>query len=430
MSERVQSESDAAHAFVLSHVNQVRFVPEKAMWLIRRDDLWAFDEAKGIEGLIRRFLDKLTGTDPRWKGSLSVVRNVKGLAETDPSLHVAVTEIDARQYLLGTPAGVFDLKKGRRISPRVGTYVTKRTSIDPAFDRDCTKWRQFLRQVFQKDRAKIDYFQRFCGYLLTGSVKEQKLLVIHGPGGNGKFVLVNTVAGIIGDYHKEALPETFVESKGKSHETAMAFLAGARFVTSGESDQGGLLNEATVKRATGADLISARFLYKNPFSYRPTFKIWLTTNHLPRLRSVGPDMRRRIQLLELDFVPSKPDLDLERKLQDEHDAILAWMIKGAVQWMEHGLSPPASIIDPTAEYFEEQDTLGTWLQTRVRKVEDATTPTAHLCASYNRYLEERGLPPIDTSYFGRQLGAQGIRTKQVRPQRVRSAVGIRLRMNT
>ena len=434
MSGKIQSESEAAHLFRSVYGDQVRFVPQRNMWMIKDGTVWKFDEAKGIEALIRELLDRQSEADSRWKGSLTVVRNVKGLAESVASLHVSVADIDMREDLIGTATGVYNLKTQNRTNPRKGSYVTKRTSVDPDFKCECRKWKRFLGQVFEGDAQKIAYFKRFCGYLLSGSIKEHRLLVIYGPGGNGKSVLVNTIAKVMGDYHNEALPETFVESKSFKHETAMAFISGARFVTSGETDQGGSLNEATVKRATGADMVTARFLYKNPFTYRPTFKIWITTNHLPKLKSVGPDMRRRIHVLELDFIPKNPDHDLEQKLVVEHPAILAWMIEGAQDWMEQGLNAPKAVTGPTDRYFSEQDTVGAWIAERTRKVEGVKTPSSVLCANYNRFLLERGRDEIDSSLFGRMLSARGYESKNINPHRganrARCFIGIKLLTNT
>lgn len=431
MTDKIQSESEAGHLFQMEYGDQLRFIPERGEWIIKDGNLWGLDGAKGVEALIREFLDRQTEADPRWRGSISVVRSVKAFLETVASLHASTTSLDAREELLGTATGVYDLKRLKRIRPKADTYVTKRTSVDPDDDADCPRWRKFLRQVFKKDDEKIAYFQRFCGYLLTGSVKEHRLLIIYGPGGNGKSVMVNTVANIMGGYHKEALPETFVEGRSRKHETAMAFLSDARFVTSGETDQGGSLNEATVKRATGADVVTARFLYRNPFSYKPHFKIWVTTNHLPRLKSVGEDMRRRIHVLELDYIPAKPDHDLERKLMDEYPAILSWMIQGAQDWFDHGLDAPASITGPTNRYFSEQDTLGAWIKEKTLRSDKGITPSSALCASYNRFLYDRGLPAVDSSVFGRMLSARGYQSKNVKPkagmERGRCFIGIRLR---
>lgn len=432
MTDKIQSESEAAHLFRLEYEDQIRFVPERRDWIVKDGSLWEVDGARAVEALIREFLDRQTAADSRWRGSISVVRSVKAFLETEASLHVSVADLDADEELLGTATGIYNLKRQKPVRrPKAGTYITKRTTVDPDEEAECPRWRKFLNQVFKKDKEKIAYFQRFCGYLLTGSIKEHRMLIIYGPGGNGKSVMVNTVANIMGGYHKEAMPKTFVEGRSREHETAMAFVSDARFVTSGETDQGGALNEVTVKRATGADTVTTRFLYKNPFSYRPRFKIWVTTNHLPRLKSVGPDMRRRIHVLELDYIPAKPDHDLERKLAEEYPGILAWMIEGAQGWFDQGLDAPDSITQPTNRYFSEQDTLGAWIEEKTRRSEVAITPSSVLCASYNRFLNDRGLPAMDSSVFGRLMSARGFDSKNTKiragVERARCFVGIRLR---
>jgi putative DNA primase/helicase len=435
MSGKIQSESEAAHLFREKYGELIRYVPEKGEFIVKRDLLWAFDpNAERVEALVREFLDQQVTGDPRWKGALSTVRNIRGMAKLDEQLHVPISDIDARELLIGTPDGPFSIEKNRVIRPRAGTYITQSTSVSADFDERCPRWKRFLRQVFEDDVEIIGFIQRWCGYLLTGSVKEQALLVLHGPGGNGKSVLINTVATIMGTYHREAAPETFVDSKTQKHETAMAHIAGARFVTSGETDQEGGWNEATMKRAVGGDWVTARFLYKNPFTYRPTYKIWIGTNHLPHLKSVGHAMRRRLHILRLNFVPKRPDPDLERKLAEEHGAILAWMIEGARFWLDRGLDPPDSIRDATNEYFDEEDTLGLWLKLKTRTAEGFATPTGALAESFNRFLRSRNVAEAHPSVFGRMLSARGFKAKLKKPvggrERTRCFIGIRLKANT
>lgn len=435
MSDKIQSESEAAHMFRENYSELIRYVPEKGEFIVKKDALWAFDpKAQRVDALVREFLDQQVTMDARWKGSLSTVRNVRGLVELDERLHVSIGQIDARELLIGTPSGAFSIEKNKVIRPKPGTYITQSTSVSPDFDGDCRRWRRFLNEIFEGDDEIIDFVQRWCGYLLTGSVKEQALLLLHGPGGNGKSVLINTVAMIMGTYHREAASETFVESRTVRHETAMAYIAGARFVTSGETDQDGGWNEATMKRAVSGDWVTARFLYKNPFTYRPTYKIWVGTNHLPRLKSAGHAMRRRLHILRLNFVPKRPDPDLEQKLVEEHGAILAWMIEGARLWLDHGLTPPASVQNATDEYFDEEDTLGLWLSLKTKKKEGFATPTAALVRSYNRFLASRNLPEVHPSVFGRMLSAKGYKADLRKPvgfrERTRCFVGIRLRSNT
>jgi putative DNA primase/helicase len=431
--ERIESESHAAHRFRDEYGEQVRFVPERSEWIYKVGKSWEWDRSNYADSLVRSLLDRQHDQDVKWRGSSPTIRHVKTIAQSDPALQASMEEIDARPFLIGTPTNVFNIKKHQFVTPRSGTYVTRRTTVDPDFGKDCLRFKRFLKEICEGDHEVIAYIRRWCGYVLTGSTKEQALLVVYGPGGNGKSVLVNTLATIMGDYHKEAAAETFVETKAFRHETALAHVAGARFVTSGETDQDGGWNEATMKRAVGGDPVTARFLYRNPFTYRPCYKIWVTTNHLPRLKSVGPAMRRRIHVLELNYVPKRPDPDLEEKLAGEHGAILAWMLEGAREWLKEGLNPPKSVVAATNQYFAEQDVMGMWLDQKTRMSDSAKTQSSILCDSYNRFLKGRNLPEVHPSVFGRLMGARGFRSVLAKAhsdaERQRCYLGIRLRMN-
>jgi putative DNA primase/helicase len=63
---------------------------------------------------------------------------------------------------------------------------------------------QFLNKIFNGDQDLIDYLQKFFGYILTGLTTEHAMLFFHGAGANGKSVLVSTIAGILGEYHRVA----------------------------------------------------------------------------------------------------------------------------------------------------------------------------------------------------------------------------------
>ena len=56
-----------------------------------------------------------------------------------------------------------------------------------------------------------------------------------------------------------------------------------RLVSAIETDEGKRLAEALIKQLTGGtDTVKARFLFEEYFEYRPQFKVFLATNHLPK----------------------------------------------------------------------------------------------------------------------------------------------------
>jgi putative DNA primase/helicase len=84
---------------------------------------------------------------------------------------------------------------------------------------------------------------------------------------------MNTLIGILGDYHRAAPIETFTETHADKHPTELAMLRGARMVTSTETEEGRRWAESRVKALTGGDPIAARFMRQDFFEYRPQFKL-------------------------------------------------------------------------------------------------------------------------------------------------------------
>jgi putative DNA primase/helicase len=102
---------------------------------------------------------------------------------------------------------------------------------------------------------------------------------------NAGEVLDRGIAALLGDYSATTTPETLMKQKygGSNVEYQLAELAHVRFLSVAETKRGAELEEATVKHITGGDTINARSPYGRPFSYRPQFTIWMSTNHKPEI---------------------------------------------------------------------------------------------------------------------------------------------------
>jgi putative DNA primase/helicase len=78
------------------------------------------------------------------------------------------------------------------------------------------------------------------------------MFFLGGSGANGKGVFLEVLRHVIGGYAQDASFETFIDSKNESeHRNDLAALAGARFVTASESQDGHRLDEALIKKLTG-----------------------------------------------------------------------------------------------------------------------------------------------------------------------------------
>lgn len=385
------SEDAIALAFTSAHGSTMRYDHDAGKWFQWSMTHWrpltipvAFHYAREI--------GRRLGAGKRQFCKSAVAGGAERFARADPA-HAVTSDIwDQNPWLIGTPTGTLNLKTGRMHTPRPTDGITKLTGCAPD-SRPADGWLKFLDDATRGDKAMMAYLQRVAGYCLTGLTSEHVLFFIYGPGGNGKSVFLNTLVHILGDYATNAPMDTFTSSKFNSHPTELAMLKGARLVTASETEEGRSWAEARIKALTGGDPISARFMRQDFFTYTPQFKLLFAGNHQPKLNTVDPAMRRRFNMLPFIFKPPEPDHLLEEKLKEEAPRILAWALKGCLDWQKVGLPSPDSVVAATDFYFDAQDLFMQWVEDKCRVEPDNRalfTSTINLFRSWSRFATEAG----------------------------------------
>ena len=148
------------------------------------------------------------------------------------------------------------------------------------------------------------------------------------------------------------------------HSNDLARLRGMRLVSTSEVEQGQALSESIIKVVTGGDKITARFLYGEFISFIPTFKIFMTTNHVPKIRGADNGIWRRIKLIPFTVtIPEEQrDKHLTEKLMAENSGILNWLLQGYAYWKKEGLSTePPAVRNANEDYRMDMDVVGTFV---------------------------------------------------------------------
>jgi putative DNA primase/helicase len=144
------------------------------------------------------------------------------------------------------------------------------------------------------------------------------------------------------------------------------------------------------------------------FEFRPQFKLVVIGNHKPALRNVDDAARHRFNVVPFVHKPPVPDRELETKLCEEWPAILRWMINGCLTWQRGGLVRPQVVLEATAEYFSEQDSVQQWIdeccETGGRDVFDTV---ANLFRSWTAYATTNGEKPGNSKWLAQTLRRQG-----------------------
>lgn len=321
-------------------------------------------------------------------------------------------------YLLNTASGIVDLRTGE-IKPFDKTkLISKNTGIKVSYERP-EIWINFLRSVFNtgdivETESIIDSMQTCLGYSLSGSTAEQVMFLLYGDGSNGKSTLTEEVAYLMGDYGDNIASSILMQQKNLNSSSifSIAKLQNSRFIETGETDNGNRFAEAQVKILTGSDTISAQFKFGNEFSFKPKFKIWMSTNNKPYIFGTDKGIWRRIFLFPFlnTFDGKNKDKTLPQKLKDESDKILGWCIQGFLKYQENGGLLQTNYQNKAiSEYKEEMDTVARFIDEECTLSENAQVDCKVLFGRYKEWYNNAYGKSPTAPLFKNNLKRKGIK---------------------
>lgn len=341
------------------------------------------------------------------------------LAKSEIGVPVLATEFDQNKALLNCPTGTIETGKGEIREHLREDYITMIARVEYDKAAICPRWNKFLVEVTSGDRELISFLQRSVGYSLTGKCVEQCFWLLFGNGSNGKSTFVDTILNLMGDYGAQIKTEVLLESRYEQKDYHIAALRGKRFVAAVESNMGKRLAVGLLKQVTGMDRMVGRYPYGRPFEFYPEFKLWLSTNHRPKIDDTTESIWRRIHAVPFTVHFEKPenvkpdysgpliDKTLPEQLKKELPGILNWAIQGCLDWQKQGLNPPKSVLDATRQYRKEEDVLGVFLDDCCRLGKDLTEGATVLYKRYREWCEDNGEKIISQTAFGRLLSGKG-----------------------
>ncbi len=344
------------------------------------------------------------------KGRLQAMVDV---AASNPQVQGEVDDFDTHHLLLNCTNGTLDLSNGELRPHREANRLTR--CLPVAYDptAQCPTWLTFLDTVMGGNRRLVAYWQRVFGYILTGYTSEQCFFLLYGNGRNGKTTLLDVALALAGHYGRQADPETFMHKdrvNGSQASPDVARLAGVRLVCTTEIGQGRRLNEPLTKQLTGGDPITARFLHRDPFTFKPYFKLFMATNHKPNIRGTDEGIWRRVRLIPFEVQIANPDKQMAEKLKAELPGILAWAVEGTRLWLhDGGLQDPPEVLAATTAYRAEMDELADFLGECTLEGEDLRCSYAAMKQAYFRWCEGSKLRPLKPKELERQLEQRGYR---------------------
>ena len=338
--------------------------------------------------------------------------------QTYRDIPVENTEFNSDPYLLNTDSGVVDLKTGKIMDFRKELMMATNTNIKVSYDEPIV-WKKFLKGIFERGNPKeteeiIECFRRCIGYTLTGSVEEQVMFLLYGDGSNGKSKLSAVMKKIMGDYYNAIDSSQLMVNKNQSTavQNSLAEMLLTRYLETQETEQGAMLSEKLVKQMSGGDEINAQKKYGTPFHFTAHFKVWMMTNHKPKIIGTDFGIWRRLFLFPFlhRFTDEEKDIHMGEKLAKEYPQILGWCIKGAVDYLSEtdgGFKQPMCLKAETKVYQDENDVVSEFLKKQCVVSAASTEPCDAVYDSYRNWCNRNNDYCMKERLFREEMRRKG-----------------------
>lgn len=410
----------------------LRYNPKSKSWYCYNGMVWKEDlEELSAKYFAKIFSDELLAYCEELSLDAKTMAKVQGLSSMSKrntiindarcECPLEMDELDADINLLNCKNGTLNLKTFELQPHNADDLLSKITNVKYDPHAKCERWEQFIIEVMENDMEKAEYLQRILGNCLTADVNEEEFYILYGATArNGKSTLLETVSHLLGGtrgYSVNIATTTFSGKKERSASSPnsdLARLAGVRMAVTNELPKNMVIDTGIIKTMTGRDRITARHLYAKEFEFTPQFKLFLNTNHLPRIMDDTMFTSGRVNVIEFNrhFTKQEQDKTLKSTLRKNKNlsGILNWLISGLKKAREYGMTPPQSVIQATARFREDCDKVGCFISECLENTGKNTT-LKDVYEAYQKWTAENGYGCESKTKFKSELESKNLVSK-------------------
>ena len=245
---------------------------------------WEQYDLQHIRGKALRMLDD--------EANSSKAADVAGMVR-DLSVLPVGRKMNDGEDLICLQNGMFNLQTAELL-PHAKDHFSSHclgVEFDPDNVQDCPRWKRFLEEAVC-DPGAIREIQKFFGYCLTRETKHEKMLIIVGPGGDGKSKLMNLLRKLVGEENCSHIP------MGRLEDQFYLSRLVDKLVNMSTEVEAKAMQSMELKAIASGDAISASFKNQTPFDFVPFCKLVYSTNRLPRVLDNSDGFFRKVMLIE------------------------------------------------------------------------------------------------------------------------------------
>lgn len=294
--------------------------------------------------------------------------------------------LDSRAHLIGFENGVYDLKMHMFRDGMPDDYIYHNTHINyiPYNPQsiEIIEIIDFFSKIFTNEAVR-NYVLDILSCIIDGSIAQERFYIFTGQGSNGKSRLLDLVQKAIGDYYC-ILPIALLTQKRAASNSASSEIErtkGRRFAVMQEPSENDKINIGYMKELSGNDRILTRGLYKEPFEFKPQFKMILTCNELPEVPSDDGGTWRRIRVIEFlskfceNPNPNKNnefsmDLELSEKFERWAETFMSMLIERHKDINPNKMFEPREVTAATQKYKSNNDMIGQFINDKIEVCDD------------------------------------------------------------
>lgn len=275
---------------------------------------------------------------------------------------------------------------------------------------DQERWRPLVREWV--DEHTEQWLASWIGYLLVPDTSWQKILVMLGPGANGKSIFLSAVRRLLGDQVVSAIP---LDELGRGFSAHHLERSLANLVD--DLDLRYIERTGSIKTLVAGEPLRAEIKFGPVYWFRPVTRLVSATNQMPQVSDTTHGWVRRLDIVPFErrFVA---DPVAHRKILYRIDQALQtgeigyWALKGYLDVLRVGRRDvPQTVEAAVTSYTLESDSVKAFVFDCLRNEQDKTAgiSTKGMYAFYAQWAREQGIHPVGRYNFNARMKQLGFK---------------------
>lgn len=275
----------------------------------------------------------------------------------------------------------------------------------------CEKWHRFLNQMLPEEGAQ-NILAEYLGYAMTSGIKGEKMLVLIGPGGNGKSVILDVVVALFGDKNV-----SFVSLSALTQDQKMLAMLRNKQVNISYENNGDNIEHSVLKQVISGEELMAYVNYIGPIVMHYYAKLIASYNVLPKAENTLAYWRRII-LMPLLVTISEKDKNIhlaKEIIAEELPGILNWVIEGLQRYITNGTFSHSDLCEKALEKYRLQyDNVKLYVNEYCEVSSTSSMRADELYSLYKEFCATEELHPLGKQKFYDRLGSHGFEVTESR----------------